>query len=67
MVIWDWRLFELRIDGSSDTEIASQGGRLEPFIDRTLETGPQVLGFAVDRLASVANMFFHKVRAVAYA
>ena len=66
-VIFDWRLFELRIDGPSDAEIASQGGRLEPFIDRTFETGPQVLGFAIDRLASVAKMFFHKVWAVAYA
>ena len=45
--------------GSSDAEIASQSGRIEPFIDRAFETGPQVLGLAVDRLATVAEMFFH--------
>ena len=52
--------------GASDAEIASQCGRIEPLIDCAFETGPQVLGFAVDRLAAVTKMFFHKVRAVAY-
>ena len=53
------------LDRHSDAEIAFQTGGIEPFINSTLKAGTQVLRFAINRLATVSEMFLHKVRAVA--